>query len=401
MIANIMKGSGFAGIARYHQSKIENGKACLLGATGQLEGKDLKEIGAFLDRHISQYKQMKQGEPGKPMQIATFHPSVNFAPGEYIDNQTMMNVARDYMDGMGYGNNDYAVVRHNDKPHEHFHIIACRVNNDFHLVGDSLERVKSRELSRKLEKKYGLINAETKARKQGKSQPANFNYQMKQWINDKVQEQAGKIRETVSLGVDYASEKESLFRDFVNRLKKDSITLERTEKGICFYCERDGKKIRFKGSDLPGNYTLSSLERTFAGQRATAVPDAKDNLRRALFAVLRVSRSFPEFEKNCNQQGVTIKLSENKGGVYGIRFTKDGADYKGSDLAKRLTWGGISAALKENALKPEPLTAKTPEHAAGTSGRIRSAWQGIARNMDGGEDDEEGQQRKKGPGVGF
>lgn len=392
MIANIKKGTGFEGITRYHQTKIEQGKAELIGAVGQLENKDLKEIGTALDRHIAQYKRMKLGEPGKPMCIATFHPSVNFAPGEHIANETMMDIARDYMDGMGYGNNDYAVVRHTDKPHEHFHIVACRIDNDFHLVGDSLEKVRSRELSRKLERKYGLENAETKMRQQGRSQSANFNYNAKEYVNERVQDAARRIGQLAKSDID----RESLLNAFGNILKQDRITVEESKGGLCYLSEKDGKKIRFKASELPGKFTENKLNRIIDGEPAyiPELPGEKDSLRRSLFAILQVSRDYKSFEANCDKQGISIKLAENKRGVYGITFSKGGAEFKGSDLAKGLTWRAISASLKENAQRPETVLRKAPGQTSGVSGQIRSAWRGVACNMDGNEEDEEERQRK-------
>ncbi len=392
MIANIKKGNGFRGITRYHQAKIEQGKAELIGATDGLKGKDLKDISARFEADANTYKTLYRNKPGRKLEITTFHPSVNFAPGEHITNKMMLSIARDYMNGMGYGNNDYAVIRHNDKPHEHFHIIACRVNNDFELVNQSNDRLKSRELSRKLERKYGLKNAETQSRKQGQSQSANFNYNAREHVNERVQEAARRIGRLAKVNID----RESLLNAFVNILKQDRITVEESKGGLCYLSEKDGKRIRFKASELPGKFTKEKLTKIIEGQpyNASPTPDVKDNLRRSLFAILKASRDYKSFEANCSKQGITIKLAENKRGVYGIRFTKNGTDFKGSDLAKGLTWTGISAALKENTQMPEPLTRKVQEPSPTMSGQIRSAWQGIARNMDGNEDDEEEMRRR-------
>lgn len=392
MIANIKKGTGFGGITRYHQVKIEQGKAELIGATGGLTGKDLKGIAEKFDMDVSRYRRLHAGSKGRKLDTVTFHPSVNFAPGEHIANETMMDIARDYMNGMSYGNNDYAVIRHNDKPHEHFHIVACRIDNDFRLVSDSLEKVKSRELSRKLERKYGLKNAETKSRKQGQSQSANFNYNAREHVNERVQEAARRIGRLAKVNID----RESLLNAFVNILKQDRITVEESKGGLCYLSEKDGKRIRFKASELPGKFTKEKLTKIIEGQpyNTSPTPDVKDNLRRSLFAILKASRDYKSFEANCNKQGITIKLAENKRGVYGIHFTKNGTDFKGSDLARGLTWTGISAALKGNTQRPETVTRKVPEQSSGMSGQIRSAWQGIARNMDGNEDDEEERRRK-------
>lgn len=213
-----------------------------------------------------------------------------------------------------------------------------------------------------------------------------------------MQEAARRIGRLAKVNID----RESLLNAFVNILKQDRITVEESKGGLCYLSEKDGKRIKFKASELPGEFTKEKLTKIIEGQpyNASSTPDVKDNLRRSLFAILKASRDYKSFEANCNKQGITIKLAENKRGVYGIRFTKNGTDFKGSDLARGLTWTDISAALKENTQRPETVTRKVPEQSSGMSGQIRSAWQGIARNMDGNEDDEE-ERRRKNKGAEF
>ncbi|MGB3208306.1 MAG: relaxase/mobilization nuclease domain-containing protein [Crinalium sp.] len=62
-----------------------------------------------------------------------FHVSLSASPGEELSNDTWRDFARDYLEGMGFDDNQYIVVKHH-KPEDngkqnntHVHIIASRV----------------------------------------------------------------------------------------------------------------------------------------------------------------------------------------------------------------------------------------------------------------------------------
>ena len=58
----------------------------------------------------------------------SFHASINPAPGEKLDKDKMIEFVKEYMEGMGYGDQPYILYKHNDIDREHYHIVSVRVD---------------------------------------------------------------------------------------------------------------------------------------------------------------------------------------------------------------------------------------------------------------------------------
>ena len=86
----------------------------------------------------------------------SFHASINPAPGEKLDEAKMIEFVKEYMEGMGYGDQPYILYKHNDIDREHYHIVSVRVNKNGKKINDSFEGRRSAKLLRELAKKYGF-----------------------------------------------------------------------------------------------------------------------------------------------------------------------------------------------------------------------------------------------------
>ena len=86
----------------------------------------------------------------------SFHASINPAPGERLDQDKMIEFVKEYMEGMGYGDQPYILYKHNDIDREHYHIVSVRVDKNGKKINDSFEGRRSAKLLRELAKKYGF-----------------------------------------------------------------------------------------------------------------------------------------------------------------------------------------------------------------------------------------------------
>lgn len=86
----------------------------------------------------------------------SFHASINPAPGEKLDAAKMIEFVKEYMEGMGYGDQPYILYKHNDIDREHYHLVSVRVNKNGKKINDSFEGRRSAKLLRELAKKYGF-----------------------------------------------------------------------------------------------------------------------------------------------------------------------------------------------------------------------------------------------------
>ena len=68
-----------------------------------------------------------------------------------------MQIAKEYMEALGYGKQPYIVFKHNDIAREHIHIVSLRVDSEGKKINDKFEKRRSKQITDTLERKYNLI----------------------------------------------------------------------------------------------------------------------------------------------------------------------------------------------------------------------------------------------------
>ena len=86
-----------------------------------------------------------------------FHCSLNPHPDDKISDEQLVQVAREYMEALGYGKQPYIVFKHNDIAREHIHIVSLRVDSRGQKINDRFEKRRSKKITDGLERKFGLI----------------------------------------------------------------------------------------------------------------------------------------------------------------------------------------------------------------------------------------------------
>src|SRR3712207_1719714 len=86
-----------------------------------------------------------------------FHCSLNPHPDEKLSDELLVQIAKEYMEALGYGKQPYIVFKHNDIAREHIHIVSLRVDSNRRKINDKFEGKRSKLITDALERKYGLI----------------------------------------------------------------------------------------------------------------------------------------------------------------------------------------------------------------------------------------------------
>ena len=86
-----------------------------------------------------------------------FHCSLNPHPDEKLSDERLTQIAKEYMETLGYGNQPYIVFKHNDIAREHIHIVSLRVDSRGQKINDKFEKRRSKKITDALEKRFGLI----------------------------------------------------------------------------------------------------------------------------------------------------------------------------------------------------------------------------------------------------
>lgn len=91
-----------------------------------------------------------------------FHAMLSLRPGESLTTPQWRQAVTKYMTDLGFDeSNQYVAVMHQDKDHQHVHIVANRIrlNDDFSMVKDSNERSVSLDSVSGIEDRFGLTKA--------------------------------------------------------------------------------------------------------------------------------------------------------------------------------------------------------------------------------------------------
>ena len=147
------------GALAYNQNKVDNEDAKVLFSNRML----LNEDGNF-----SIGECMRSFEMQMPVQLSTkkpiVHISINPHPEDVLSDQQLADIAQEYMQKLGYGNQPYLVYKHEDIDRHHIHIVGLRVDENGKPLNDKFEHRRSKQITRELEKKYNLHPAEKKER---------------------------------------------------------------------------------------------------------------------------------------------------------------------------------------------------------------------------------------------
>ena len=152
MIAKISATENLGGAIGYNFKKVEKGEASILLAQGLFQNKEgtytMTEVFADMQAVIPEKCQTKK---------MVFHCSLNPHPDEKLSDETLTQIAKEYMEELGYGKQPYIVFKHNDIARDHIHIVSLRVDGEGRKINDKFEKRRSKKITDALEKRFGLI----------------------------------------------------------------------------------------------------------------------------------------------------------------------------------------------------------------------------------------------------
>ena len=94
--------------------------------------------------------------PGKENPAGHISISFDKADAPRLTDEFMAQLAKEYLDGMGFKDTQYLIVRHLETEHPHFHIIYNRVNLHGKAVNERNNFKRSDKVVKALKDKYGL-----------------------------------------------------------------------------------------------------------------------------------------------------------------------------------------------------------------------------------------------------
>lgn len=145
MISKQIKGKDFYGVLMYNHKKVLAGVASIIDSNVS-EGTVVQQT--------KEFNLVRQLRPN--LSKAVYHTSLNLSYSDTLTDEEFSNLARDYLESMGFNDNQFIIFKHWDQDHLHIHLVANRVKFSGEVVSDSQDYKRSEALVRKLELKYKL-----------------------------------------------------------------------------------------------------------------------------------------------------------------------------------------------------------------------------------------------------
>ena len=332
MIAKISATENLGGALGYNFKKVEKGEANILLAAELYQSKEgrytIEDVLADMEALIPKNCRTKK---------TVFHCSLNPHPDEKLSDEQLTQIAKEYMEALGYGNQPYIVFKHNDIAREHIHIVSLRIDGEGKKINDKFEKRRSKQITDALERKLGLIPSSKVTDKAMKETP-------------KIDTTQGNIKEQVASALRMVLKHYRFcsLGELNAILSAYNLTVEEIKT------EFRGKKydgLVYVPTDDKGDKVGTPIHASDIGRGVghTAVQNRMQKSKQAVKPliptvrnkVLQTMRTSPNTEKELRQrleeQGLRVVIRKNESGrIYGITFIDDkaGIALNGSRLGK-------------------------------------------------------------------
>ena len=155
MVAKISLGKSLFGALAYNGEKINKEQGKLLGTNKIFDG-----CSGRMDIHRAMQDFSRYLSPHTRTEKPVMHVSLNPHPDDRLTDMELEGIAREYMERMGFGEQPFIIYKHEDIDRHHLHIVTIRVDANGRCISDRNNFRRSREITRDLERKYGLHPAD-------------------------------------------------------------------------------------------------------------------------------------------------------------------------------------------------------------------------------------------------
>jgi len=336
MVTKISSGSSLYGVLAYNQIKVDDQKALVLFTNRMIEPQDgIYDMGIYM-RSFEPYL-LANIKTEKPV----LHISINPDPKDKLSNDQLSEIAQDYMQKMGYGDQPFIVYKHEDIDREHIHIVSLRVDETGKSIKDSFEHRRSMAACRELEQKYGLFPATKKQR------PDGVPLKQVRYEDGDIKHQIANVIRPVARDYHFQSLKEyKALLSFYN-INVEEVRGEvkgKSYRGLVYSAlNAQGEKVGnpFNASTFGKSVGIDALEKGMEKSAETIKQKGlKERSKQVIATVLKSHPDRISFEKELTKNGITVLFRENEQGrIYGATFIdhEQKVVFNGSRLGKEFS----------------------------------------------------------------
>ena len=332
MIAKISATENLGGALGYNFKKVEKGQASILLAAELYQDREgrytMEEVLADMEALIPKKCRTKK---------TVFHCSLNPHPDEKLSDETLTQIAKEYMETLGYGKQPYIVFKHNDITREHIHIVSLRIDGKGKKINDKFEKRRSKQITDALERKYSLIpsskvtDREMKEVSKIDTTKGNIKEQVAEMLLSVLKHyefcSLGELNAILSI---YNLAVEEVKTEFRGKKYEGLVYVPTDDKG-------DKVSSPIHASDIGRGVGYTAVQNRMQKSKQAIKPLIPTVRNKVLQAMRTSPKTEEELRQRLEEQGLRVFIRKNESGhIYGITFIddKEGIALNGSRLGK-------------------------------------------------------------------
>lgn len=364
MVAKIGKGSNLFGTLLYNSQKVENDVAKIIHSNKVMQNRN------------GEYNMLLCNQSFAPFLAANrrteepiLHISLNPHPDDVLTDEQLIDIADEYMQKMGFGEQPYIVFKHEDLERKHIHIVSTNVDETGKKIDDYLDYVRSKKITEELEEKYKLRQA------------GKLDYSEEVPRLKKVDYEAGNVKKQIANNVKalMQSYRFTSLPEYRALLSLYNIGVEEVSgevrnkpyRGLVYSAlDSKGNKVGnpIKSSSIAKSVGHAALtKKVISSEKAIKEKGLTERSKTILDTAIGNYRNRQSFEAELLRSGISVVFRQNEEGrIYGATFIdhENRAVFNGSKIGKAYS-ANVFHNLFQNSREDEP--AHTTEEARNVS----------------------------------
>ena len=340
MVAKINRGASLYGAVIYNQQKVNEATGRIIAGNRMITD-SLYDPDRIVSQTMFAFESYLAANRNTEKPI--LHISLNPTLDDNLTDSQFADLARAYMQKMGYGNQPYIVYLHEDIDRRHIHIVSTCVNENGEQIDDAYEWNRSMKACRELEQMFGLKQIADKRRELLEPYLKKADY-----TRGDVKRQVSNILKSVFTSYRFQS-----FGEYSAMLSCFNIEAKQVKgefdgkpySGIIYtMTDDDGKPIctPIKSSLIGKRFGFEGVEKRIAyNAQEFRAKRWQPKIRNDVALAMHGSRgNREEFVRLLGSKGIDVVFRENDAGrIYGVTFIDhhNREVYNGSRLGKEFS----------------------------------------------------------------
>ena len=350
MVANIRSGSSPGGALYYNKEKVDRDEAEILYWQKMLEPFD-KHGRMDVDACMESFRPYLEANCRTTNTV--FHVSLNPSPEDKLTDEQLREIANEYMQKMGYGNQPYIVFKHKDIDREQLHVVSLRIDENGRKLSHDYEARRSMDILRSLEQKYGLHPSV-----KGQEQTDREGLRKVNYPEGNVKQQVSSVVRSCLRNYKCSSygELRTLLEQFNVSVEERTGTIDgRNYAGIVYGAMTEdgyGVGTPFKSSKIGKDVGYRALQKYYEKSKCQLKEEgALDRLRQCVRDAMSPYNTRDEFRRLLKADNIDAIFRINPvGRIYGVTFI----DHKAGIVANGSLLGKEFSANAFDELYPAP-----------------------------------------------